>query len=591
MSNNNLKKYVFSIGDDSAALSAIVEEVAKTENLSYEDILKVLQKHPSSKKKIFSKSQIYLAYPILKKNKLVALSPEYEKNFLRNIRMKKVRTISGVTPVTLLTKPFPCPGRCIYCPSDVRMPKSYLSDEPGAQRASANHFDPYLQTFNRLVAYRNMGHPTEKVEIIILGGTWTHYPEAYQIWFVKRCFDALNDFGDSKNIETLKVKTEMLFDESKLKEIDGTVLDSTYNQVITRALLPTKSEFATWAELDESHRINETTKSRCVGLVIETRPDEITEDALIRIRRLGATKVQLGIQSLNDEVLDLNKRGHTSDTTRNAIDLIRMAGFKIHGHWMPNLYGSTPEKDKEDYHKLFSDGSVMPDELKVYPCSLLATAELMQYFNEGKWKPYSENELLDVLREVFISTPRYCRLTRVIRDIPSTNIVEGNKKTNFRQTVEKSLLEEGIKPLDIRSREIKGMQIKSTDLDMKITKYNTSVTEEYFIEFITSDDEIAGFLRLAIPLVRNVFEELRNEAIIREVHVYGQSIELGDKKEGKAQHTGLGKKLMAEAEKISRNAGFVQIAVITAIGTREYYRKLGYTKKQSGDLFLHKKLN
>ena len=507
--------------------------------------------------------------------------------------MKKIRTLSGVTTVTVLTKPFPCPGKCIFCPNDVRMPKSYLSSEPGAQRAETNKFDPYLQTFNRLVAYKNIGHPTDKIELIILGGTWTFYPDEYQIWFVKRCFDALNEFN-SLNKKTAFIdsdKTDMPYSEKLMQTIDGRTFDKTYNQVIS---LATKSqrlstqEKATWKSLFDAHNLNERSRSKCVGLVIETRPDEITQNELIRIRKLGATKIQIGIQSLNDKVLALNKRGHDSDQTRKAINLIRQAGFKIHIHWMPNLYGSDVKLDKLDYLKLFNDLSIKPDEIKIYPCSLIESAELMQMYLQKKWKPYTQNQLADIMVHSLKETPRYCRITRVIRDIPSTDIVAGNKKTNFRQIAEEKAKKLGITLLDIHSREIRSQEVSiKNDLELKIMRYLTKVSVEYFIEYVTSEDKIAGFVRLNIPLEESFIPELKNSAIIREVHVYGKSTEVGGKLTKGAQHKGIGKNLISIAELLTYENGFKKLSVISAIGTKEYYRKLGYI---DGRLYQSKKL-
>jgi len=439
---------------------------------------------------------------------------------------KKTRTISGVTPVAVLTKPYPCPGECIFCPNEKGMPKSYLASEPGAQRAVANKFDPYLQVFNRLKALKNIGHPVDKVELIILGGSWSAYPKDYQVWFVKRCFDAMNDFSGSR---------------------------------------PTRARPG--VSLSRVQRINEKAESRCVGLAVETRPDLITQKEIIRIRKLGATKVQIGIQSLDDKVLKLNKRGHTTKETTEAIGLLRSAGFKIHVHWMPNLYGSSVEKDIKDFQKLFNDKKYKPDELKIYPCSLLKSAELMSYYKKGLWKPYTKKELLRVLAKVFELTPRYCRITRVIRDIPSPEIVVGNKKTNFRQIVEEYLRSKNIKSEDIRAREIRDKRVSFKDLKLNIVKYNTSVSREYFLEYITDKDEIVGFLRLSLS---------KDTAMIREVHVYGQSMEIGKKREGKAQHVGLGKSLIKKALEIAKENSFRKVLVISSVGTREYYRKLGF---------------
>lgn len=573
----------------------VILEISALENPTQEQVLKIMQKYADEDKKPLSKSNILKAYNKLKSNGEIKLSKQKEKNFYKNIRKKKIRTISGVTPVTVLTKPFPCPGHCIFCPNDVRMPKSYLADEPGAQRAEANKFDPYFQTYNRLVAYNNIGHPTDKVELIVLGGTWSHYPKDYQIWFIKRCFEAMNDFDKDNEPAALKVTTKDPIDQDLLEEIKGEAMKDTYNQVIAKALIKRtikeQHETATWDELFEVQKTNEGEKSRCVGLVLETRPDEITKEELMRIRKLGGTKIQIGIQSLDDKVLELNKRGHDSDVSRKVVNLIRQAGFKIHAHWMPNLYGSNPKKDIEDFKKLFSDESMKPDELKVYPCSLIESAELMKYFNEGKWKPYTEEELNQVLMEVFNHIPRYCRITRVIRDIPSTDIVEGNKKTNFRQIAERNLEKMGGRSNDIRAREIRGEKVNFEDLATKVTEYETKVSKEYFIEYVTKDDLIAGFLRLSLPKEKVFIDEIDGKAMIREVHVYGQSVELGNVKQGRAQHIGLGKNLMKKAEEIAKNEGFDEISVISSVGTRKYYEKNGFSHVDSGqDFYQHKKL-
>lgn len=549
---------------------------SKTQNLK--EIEKIIRKHQSIEKEVFSKSFLLTSYEKLKDE--LSFSVEEEQNLYNILKMKETRTISGVTPVTVLTKPFPCPGKCIFCPNDVRMPKSYLSDEPGAQRAISNKFDPYLQTFNRLLAFKNTGHPTDKIELIILGGTWSSYPESYQIWFVKRCFDALNDFENYRSSEMLHEKDLNLpFEEEKLEEIDGSRLDKSYNQIISNAIKNTKNilkENASWEELFLAHEKNVKSKSKCVGLVIETRPDEIDEDEVIKIRKLGATKIQIGIQSLNDDVLKLNKRGHDVAKTISALDLIRRAGFKIHGHYMPNLYGSNPILDILDYEKMFNEIYFRPDELKIYPCSLIKTAELMQVYNQGLWKPYTQEELAEVLFNNILFTPRYCRLTRIIRDIPSTDIVVGNKLTNFRQIAEAKIKQSGRKAVEIRSREIKNKLFESQNLQIKQTKYETTSTWEYFLEYVNEKEEIFGFLRLSLPKISSFIPELNGCAIIREIHIYGQSLEVGKKDSSKTQHQGLGKNLIKLAKDLAKENNFQKLAVISAIGTRDYYHKNGF---------------
>lgn len=549
---------------------------SKTQNLK--EIEKIIRKHLSVEKEVFSKSFLLTSYEKIKSE--ISFNDDEEKTLYEILRMKETRTISGVTPVTVLTKPFPCPGKCIFCPNDVRMPKSYLSDEPGAQRAISNKFDPYLQTFNRLLAFKNTGHPTDKIELIILGGTWSSYPESYQIWFVKRCFDALNEFENYKSSEMLFEKDlDLPFEEEKLEEIDGLVLGKSYNQVISNAIKNTKNilnENASWEELFLAHELNVKSKSKCVGLVIETRPDEIDENEVIKIRKLGATKIQIGIQSLNDDVLKLNKRGHDVAKTISALDLIRRAGFKIHGHYMPNLYGSTPSLDILDYEKMFNEIFFRPDELKIYPCSLIKTAELMQVYNQGLWKPYTQEELAEVLYHNILFTPRYCRLTRIIRDIPSTDIVVGNKLTNFRQIAEDKIKKSGKKAVEIRSREIKNKSFNNQIIEIKQTKYETTSTWEYFLEYVNEKEEIFGFLRLSLPKISSFIPELGNSAIIREIHIYGQSIEVGKKDNSKTQHQGLGKNLIKLAKDIAKENNFKKLAVISAIGTRDYYQKNGF---------------
>lgn len=527
--------------------------------------------------KKLSKTTLLATYKQMVSNGEIRLSPTKERNFLTNIKTKVTRTISGVTPVTVLTKPFPCPGKCIFCPSDYRMPKSYLSSEPGAQRAAANKFDPYMQAYNRLVAYKNMGHGTDKVELIILGGTWSAYPDDYQRWFVKRCFDAMNDFEPEKSSEQITLTNTLPYSEEGLSRHKSLKL---YNKVVAKAMLRDSSEVCSWRELEAAHTKNETAYSRCVGLVIETRPDEITEEEVVNIRRLGATKVQLGVQSLNNKVLRLNKRGHDVARTARAFTLLRSAGFKLHVHWMPNLYGSTPEADKKDFIKLFKDSRFRPDELKIYPCSLIESADLYDYYKKGLWKPYTLEELTAVLSFCLAHVPNYCRVTRVIRDISSDDIAVGNKLTNLRQIVEAYVKKSGGTLKDIHSREVRGRVVSAGELALRKTRYITKGSAEYFLEFTGASDCIAGFLRLSLPkpATPTFIQEISKAAIIREIHVYGQAVNIGDKQQGKVQHLGLGKKLIAEAKLLAGSQGFRKLVVISSVGTREYYKKNGFVK-------------
>ncbi|MCY4538235.1 MAG: tRNA uridine(34) 5-carboxymethylaminomethyl modification radical SAM/GNAT enzyme Elp3 [Chloroflexi bacterium] len=529
--------------------------------------------------------------------------PAYDEGLLHKLRRKPVRTLSGVTPVTVLTKPFPCPGTCIFCPNDVRMPKSYLADEPGAQRAEKNAFDPYLQTYMRLQTYHNLGHSTDKIEIIVLGGTWSFYPETYQIWFVKRIFDAMRDYGqgiDDRAEVVAALRQRSMFSGEQISNVvvQGLDMPASYNQVVqniyademyrSRGLVDEiiagererslVDEYATWKELERAQRENETAPCRSVGLVIETRPDHISADEVIRIRRLGCTKVQIGFQSLDDRVLEMNKRGHDVAATRRAVKLLRKAGFKIHAHWMPNLYGSSPDADRADFEKMFDDVDFRPDELKIYPCSLIESAELMQRYQAGDWRPYGHEELLELLVDCFEMTPEYCRLTRVIRDIPGTDIVDGNKVTNFRQLVEGELARRGGKSNDIRAREIRRDPVTGDELRLDVSEYRCSIGGEIFLQYITSERKIAAFLRLSLPDAGEapLLEELSGCAMIREVHVYGLSLGFGTAVSGRAQHLGMGSRLIEKAADIAAERGYARLAVISAIGTRDYYRARGF---------------
>ncbi len=535
-------------------LEPLLEEIERTEPWDSDSLQKILRNHPKSGGGMYAKDELVRAYRLKQKEEGYK-----SKKVEERIRMKPTRTNSGVAVVTVLTKPFPCPGNCIYCPNESNMPKSYIASEPGAQRALSNKFDPYAQVFNRLIALKNVGHNIEKVELIILGGTWSYYDKEYQRSFIHDCFKALNDVKEDSR-DYVKPR------EEELKK-------------------------ATWEDIDKVHKENETAYCRNVGLVLETRPDYITEEELIRMRRLGATKIQMGIQSLSNKILKKNRIGRKNDSVKNAFKLLRRMGFKIHGHWMPNLYGSTVKRDIKEYKKLWGK-DYSPDELKIYPTSIIDNTHLNYLYQQGLYAPYTDRELTDLLKTVLPLTPRYCRLTRVVRDIPSNEIVAGNKKTNLRQLVQQEMEKENIKMEDIRSREIRGEKITEDMLEMEKIEYNTTVSKEIFISYKTKDgDKICGFLRLSLPKGKyrhkHFLDELKGCAIIREVHVYGKVLGLGKDSNGESQHLGLGKSLIEEAEKISKENGFKKISVISAIGTRKYYEKRGFKR---GKLYMNKDL-
>src|SRR5512134_366882 len=503
------------------------------------DVTKTLRSYPLRGGGYLNKSMLVAIY-----NEMVAAGEIREDaRLLERIRMKPMRTLSGVTTVTVLTKPYPCPGKCIFCPTDVRMPKSYLPDEPGAMRAVEHQFDPYAQVRSRITQLKSLGHPTDKIELLILGGTGSSYRRDYQEWFIKRCFDAMNT-------------PNPLSPPSRIGKGEGALGEG---------------------ELLEVHTANETAHHRNVGLVIETRPDEITPKELRWLRYLGVTKVQMGAQSLDDHILELNKRGHDVECTRRATALLRAAGFKIVLHWMPNLLGATPESDREDFARLWTD--FCPDEIKIYPNQLLANAELYEYWQRGEFHPYTTEELVDLIADIKPTIPRYCRVNRVIRDIPSTNVVEGNRRTSLRQDIHDEMKRRGTHCECVRCREVRSKNVNPDLLQLNDMVYRAGAAEEHFISYVTPDDKLAGFLRLSLPgkdSPRTGMADLHEAALIREVHVYGQSLPVGAEQHGAAQHTGLGTRLLEKAEAVAKASGFKRIAVISAVGTRGYYLDRGF---------------
>ena len=531
-----------------------------------------------------------------------------EEKLLDVLRMKPRRSASGVATITVITKPWPCGSDCLYCPNDIRMPKSYLHGEPACERAEQNWFDPYLQVSARLTALTQMGHSTDKIELIVLGGTWSDYPEAYQTWFISELFRALNDgavLGEDpvRDVPGTVAERRAFYADAGFPQ-DGAGFEAFtaaaqrtidagaagYNAAFHRLyggsdawMRAAAMQQGSFAELERLHKVNETARHRVVGLVIETRPDAITPATLTTIRRLGCTKVQMGIQTLDQDVLDANDRSITLDRIQAAFELLRVFGFKIHAHAMANLYTATPERDKRDYRTLVRAPAFQPDEIKLYPCALIEGARLCEKYRDGSWRPYTEDELLDVLADDIIATPPFCRISRMIRDFSSNDILVGNKKPNLRQLVERRLQEvgEGAEVQEIRFREVGTRSFDASSLSLDIVPYATTNTRERFLQWITPDNRIAGFLRLSLPDLRYVdalSSELpvrEGEAMIREVHVYGIATQLGE--DGvSAQHIGLGRRLVERACEIAREEGYTKVNVISAVGTREYYRGLGF---------------
>lgn len=536
------------------------------------------------------------------------ITRELEEQLCEILRVKPRRTASGVATVSVITKPWPCAGECRYCPNDIRMPKSYLSREPACARAERVWFDPYLQALTRLSALNEMGHPTDKVELIVLGGTWSDYPYAYQCWFVRELFRALNDF-DALSAAQIAIKSsafckrclwyqqlELPCNADELAKLVAPEQDailsgaSTYNESWQRLY----GQSLAWQSISErqkadldavfvEHKRNEVSAHRCVGLVFETRPDVVVPQNLTLMRRLGATKVQIGVQATDRGVLGRNSRRVNIEDVRRAFELLRLYGFKIHAHIMPNLLGSTPQKDMACYDSLFEGDSALyyrPDEIKLYPCVLVDGSNLAGDYATGEWKPYTKEELDRVLIHCVLKTPAYCRISRMIRDISVQDIVAGNKRANLRQDIDELLAHQKANIAEIRSREIVGRAVNFDELTCEDISYETTVSTEHFIQWVDKDYHIVGFLRLSLPrsCAHTSYSYLSvcvTHAMIREVHIYGSVSRLHERGSG-AQHHGLGRALIDYACECAQRAGYKRINVISAVGTRDYYRAQGF---------------
>ncbi len=507
-------------------------ERAYSEKLSSQQQLQSLKNEISSKYRVSSVTNVELIriYREMVKEGSLAENPD----FLKFLRRRSVRTKSGIANITVLTKSFPCPGKCLFCPTEPGMPKSYLSNEPAMMRAILNKFSSYRQVKNRLFSLKTTGHKTDKIDLVVAGGTFSFYPKRYQNDFTKSIFNALN--------YPLPPATTLL----------------------------------------EAQKRNEKADNRCIGLSFETRPDHVNEKEILHLRRLGCTKVEIGVQSLNDRVLEMNRRGHGIAETKLAMQLLRDAAFKINVHMMPNLYGSTPEIDLADMKELFANPAYRPDWMKVYPCIVVPWSQLEQVYRNGKYKSYSDTELIELMIKMTQLWPEYVRVTRIYRDIPSDTVIAGSKLSNLRQFVETEMALRGITSRDIRSREIKEQKVNLSDLSMNIRQFEASGGQEFFISYDQPDsDKLCSLLRLrfssySLQGKKHFITELEGAALIREVHAYGELVSIDSKERDVSQHIGLGRRMMKTAEDIALKNGFHKLAVISGIGVREYYRKLGY---------------
>ncbi|MDO8556066.1 MAG: tRNA uridine(34) 5-carboxymethylaminomethyl modification radical SAM/GNAT enzyme Elp3 [Nanoarchaeota archaeon] len=447
---------------------------------------------------------------------------------------KPVRTRSGVTPLTVVVQPLSCKWRCTYCPTFEGAPKSYTPLSPAIMRAAPLNYDPYKQLTDRLQQLKSMHHPTDKIELIVIGGTFLDPGSCtldYQYAFMKSCYDALN--------ETVA------------------------------------------KDLTEAKTINETTKNRCVALCIETRPDVCEENHIDRMLDFGTTRCELGVQAIDNELYKITRRGHNVQAVQTATERLKNAAFKVGYHIMPGLPGSSVDKDIAMYKELFDNQAYQPDHIKVYPTQVMEGTILAEETKKTGWQTYNDEELLTVLKALKQLTPRYCRIMRIMRAVPSKYVHSGTTHSDFRKLAAASLIKEKKYCQCIRCREVGFAQHLGKKIDgsvqLKITPYEASNGQEWFYEYVNEADVLFALARFRLSNNHYRKELTPKTLLVRELHVYGQQVPLTEREDQASQHKGLGKQLMQEAEKRAIKEGCDQIAVISGIGVREYYRKLGYT--------------
>ncbi len=577
-----------------------------------------------------------------------------QDSFFKLLQKRAIRSQSWIVSIQTLTKPFPCPGKCIFCPNDPVMPKSYIKTEPGAMRAYLNDFDPIKQVYNRLLSLTLNWHKTDKVEMIVLWGTRDVYPKSYKIEFIKWLYDACNTFEQFFQKVHFQWypkdpnKKYTSFNENKAAQEDLWISDEDRKKYLIE--IEDIDEIKYSDNIEESMKINETAPNRMIWLTIETRPEYVTDENCKFWRELWVTRLEIGLQSTDNEVLKANKRWHTFEQMRQWLHKLRQYWFKFSVHMMPWLYKSNIDKDIKSLQDLYSDPFLKPDEIKLYPTSVIPNTELFDIYKQWQFQPITTNEIKKIVRKFFFDiVPPRTRIKRLIRDIPSTEIESGSNITNLNQllrleikkeitdwTLEVSNLYERMYEnteiiggqvdktsprnfisIDTRSREIRNKQ--SNNLTNKpltiIRKYDSSVGHEYFISIEDEFWYLYWFVRLLLPNKENTIERTwlwQNTALIRELHVYGKVEEITNKKNikkslfskiksiffktsndkssklqlsnqsssnwwKKSQHIGIWKQLMNQAEKTSKEAFFDRISVISGIGVRWYYKKIGYT--------------
>ncbi|MEK6843014.1 MAG: tRNA uridine(34) 5-carboxymethylaminomethyl modification radical SAM/GNAT enzyme Elp3 [Candidatus Micrarchaeota archaeon] len=524
-------------------ITEIYEEMTENPNLTSHELM--LLKNKLAKR--YHQAQVVKNPEIYEKlEKDGKLTPELKKA----LKIKHIRALSGISNIAIMTAPLPCPGKCIYCPGgpEFNSPKAYTGKEPAARRAEQNGFSSYLQVESRLRQFEIIGHSADKNELIVQGGTLNALPLNYQLNFIKGAYDAFNE------------------------KVSGT--------------------------LEESIKMNETSKHRVIGLTIETRPDYCAPGQISKLLEFGTTRIELGVQSLDDKIMKLTKRGHDVEAVRTATRTCKDALLKVCYHMMPGLF-ATPEEDIGYFKTLFSDPDFKPDMLKIYPTLVMPGTELYEMWKKGKYHPYNATDAANVIAEAKRFIPEYCRVMRVNRDIPSNLIADGVLKSNLRELVEKEAKKRGIKCRCIRCREIGIKMLKERikpdfeSMEMVRRNYDASKGKEIFLSFEDkTNDALVGFIRIRKPSNKFFRPEMDEHTIgIRELHVYGEQLPLGKKEWEKfkaVQHGGVGANLLREAERIAKEEfDAKKMLIISGVGVRQYYEKTGY--KLEG-VYMSKKL-
>ncbi len=513
----------------------IIEEIESGEIESKDEI--------ESRKKQLCKETDFEGMP--KNSDIIRFLEEDEKEALKLLKTKPMRTISGIANIAIMARPAPCGGGCIYCPKGENAPQSYTGKEPATRRAIRNQYDPFDQVHDRLGQYEKNGHSIDKSKLIVMGGTFPFQDPDYQREFMLEAFNGFNTYHDAKESAT-----------GELEKAD---------------------------DLGAAKEINETSDVRCVGVTFETRPDICETDHIDRILEFGGTRVEMGVQTVFEETHERTNRGHGMGRVIEATRRLKNAGFKVCYHLMLGLPGEGYEEDIQKFRKVFSEEEYQPDEIKIYPCEVIQGTELYRRYEEGDFEPITDEEAKERLKELQKEViPPHVRIKRVMRDIPSTEVDAGPQLTNMRQMALQELEKEGERCRCIRCREVghvrqkHGLEPENPEFLERV--YNASGGKEFFVSYEDAgNDVILGFLRLRAPEESFRPEINSDSLIVRQLKVLGSSTSLGE--EGEVQHRGLGKELMAWAEEKAHELGRDKVVVISGIGAREYYRKLGYEKE------------